>query len=214
MPTMQQRLWTARRRYPVLGVTSDQCRRASIFRFRDLNRYLIVYDYGMGALWGYVLASSAEEITDRYPEVQVVDGWPESLNEADRELLERRIEDVHDPLPTGVLGAIHMDRREPEGPTNLQRLVEWHRETRGLEWSDDPGMEMRVIAEGGWRFRIALRDEELAKAPTRPVDIRRSEDDWIRAQVENGAWIAEYGPLSEDEAVGLFLAWVSRDPTR
>ena len=35
------------------------------------SEFLVVYDYGMGALWAVVLADSADEITARYPEITI-----------------------------------------------------------------------------------------------------------------------------------------------
>jgi hypothetical protein len=83
-------------------------------------RYLAVYDYGMGGVSGYVLASSADEITDRYPEVEVVEHEPAWMSEI-REGLERRVEDLDDPRPLGLLSVIlrtgirHNTRRTPTG---------------------------------------------------------------------------------------------------
>jgi hypothetical protein len=38
---------------------------------KPLNKYLVSYDYGTGGLWVYILASSPEAITERYPELKV-----------------------------------------------------------------------------------------------------------------------------------------------
>ncbi|MDB5337687.1 MAG: hypothetical protein JWN70_3306 [Planctomycetaceae bacterium] len=36
---------------------------------------LVVYNYGMGGLWGILLAESADEILRAYPELAVVDDY-------------------------------------------------------------------------------------------------------------------------------------------
>ncbi len=38
--------------------------------------FLVVYDYGMGGLWGLMKAPSAEDITLKYPELQVFTARP------------------------------------------------------------------------------------------------------------------------------------------
>lgn len=43
--------------------------------------YLVVYDYGQGGLWAFVIASSPEEITSRYPAVTVWDEPPSWMSE-------------------------------------------------------------------------------------------------------------------------------------
>ena len=48
------------------------------------SRYLVVYDYGMGGLWAYVTASSATEILDAFPELEVVHEQPEWMDDAER----------------------------------------------------------------------------------------------------------------------------------
>lgn len=48
--------------------------------------YLVLYDYGMGGIWAYLLARSPEEIARAFPELTVYDQPPEFLTP---EVLER-----------------------------------------------------------------------------------------------------------------------------
>jgi hypothetical protein len=41
--------------------------------------YLVLYDYGMGGVWAYILARSPEEIGQEYPELVVYDQPPDFL---------------------------------------------------------------------------------------------------------------------------------------
>jgi hypothetical protein len=43
--------------------------------------FLVVDDYGMGGIWMYVDARSAEEISSAYPELKVFDEAPTFLDE-------------------------------------------------------------------------------------------------------------------------------------
>lgn len=171
-------------------------------------RYLAVHDYGMGGIWGYVLASNPEEITERYPEVKVVEEYPSWMTDELREGLERRVEDIDGPRRLGLLGIVLRDRNPPQRPTNADRLLKWHRETRGVDWADDDGVEMRLLAAGHMSTRISLAGTDLEGVQFDPVTIARDEDDWVRAWVTEGVWVAESGPLNDDEAHGLFLDWV------
>jgi hypothetical protein len=65
-------------------------------------RYLAVHDYGMGGIWGYVLAANPLEITERYPELQVVEDEPSWITDDLREGLERRVEDIDEPKRLGA----------------------------------------------------------------------------------------------------------------
>lgn len=68
-------------------------------------RFLVVYDYGQGGLWGYVLADSPEEITQRFPELQVVAERPDWLDEEYEAKLSADEEDIDAPGP-GLLGIL------------------------------------------------------------------------------------------------------------
>jgi hypothetical protein len=86
----------------------------------------------------------------------------------------------------------------------------WHRDTRGIDWAEDEGVEMRLLDAGRMSTRISLVGTNLEGAAFEPVKIERSEEDWVRTRVEDGVWVAEYGPLNDDEAHGLFLDWAER----
>ncbi|MGH1548609.1 hypothetical protein ACRAWB_05315 [Leifsonia poae] len=79
----------------------------------DHHEYLVVYDYGMGGLWGFVSAPSAEAVRERYPELAVVDDPPEWMD-ADTlaELRATRTPGIDDPT-TGILAVVVRDRRSP-----------------------------------------------------------------------------------------------------
>jgi hypothetical protein len=65
--------------------------------------YLVAYDYGMGAVWAFVVASSADEIMEKYPELVVVHARPEWMSdEMLYDIEERETYDL-DASPTGLL---------------------------------------------------------------------------------------------------------------
>jgi len=45
--------------------------------------HLVVYEYGTGAVWGYVRAGSADEISQAVPELDVYQGAPPWLTPED-----------------------------------------------------------------------------------------------------------------------------------
>jgi hypothetical protein len=44
--------------------------------------HLVCYDYQHGGVWAFVLAGSPDEITKKYPELQVVDSTPAWMTQA------------------------------------------------------------------------------------------------------------------------------------
>ena len=174
-------------------------------------RYLAVYDYGMGGIWGYVLASSPRDITDRYPEVEVVEHEPAWMSADIREELVRRVEDIDDPKPLGLLGLVLRERTPRPRPTNTDRLLRWHRKTRGVGWAEDTGVEMQLLDAGRMSTRISVAGTPLERAPFKTVKIERSDDDFVHAWREGDIWVAEYGPLNDEEAHSLFLDRITQE---
>jgi hypothetical protein len=81
----------------------------------DKREFLVVYDYGMGGLWGIFHACSADEITSLYPELVIVDTPPPWMSSED--LLRLRDEESHDinGAPWGILNALLADRARDGG---------------------------------------------------------------------------------------------------
>lgn len=44
------------------------------------NSFLVLYDYGQGGLWAVIVADSAEQVRQRYPELEVFESPPEGLS--------------------------------------------------------------------------------------------------------------------------------------
>lgn len=81
----------------------------------EKREFLVVYDYGMGGLWGILNARSSEEINSLYPELVIVESPPAWMNP---ERLQRlRGEEWHDidGAPWGFLNAVLTDRARGSG---------------------------------------------------------------------------------------------------
>lgn len=73
------------------------------------DEFLVCYDYGMGGLWGVLVAPSEYAIKEKYPELVIADRWPPWLEETELQTMRS------DPLwidspPTGLLLALVTDR--------------------------------------------------------------------------------------------------------
>ena len=65
--------------------------------------FLVAYDYGMGGLWGVMLARSEDEIRDRYPELGVARTRPAWMSdERYDQLYEEELHDI-DGAPWGII---------------------------------------------------------------------------------------------------------------
>jgi hypothetical protein len=77
------------------------------------NRYLVAYDYGQGAVWAYITAESPSQITDRFPDLSVVEDPPSWMTEEVRRTIEDRMNfDLEN--PSGWLAGFNERRRRPQ----------------------------------------------------------------------------------------------------
>ncbi len=58
-------------------------------------KFLTVSDYGMGAVWTYILANSAKDVSDKYPKLTVLDKEPDWFDSSMR--MDITVVDVDDP---------------------------------------------------------------------------------------------------------------------
>ena len=72
--------------------------------------FLVCYDYGMGGLWGVLIAPSESAIREKYPELLIAEGLPKWMDEA--MLAEKREVPLwlDDEPPQGLLKALVSDR--------------------------------------------------------------------------------------------------------
>jgi len=69
-------------------------------------RFLVVYDYGTGGVWGLLSARTEEEITERFPSLEIVADRPSWMTDDDWSRIESRMSfDIDDdPPPRWALG--------------------------------------------------------------------------------------------------------------
>ncbi len=81
----------------------------------DKREFLVVYDYGMGGLWGVIRARSPREIKALYPELVIVEAPPAWMTSEEFQRL--RDEEWHDidGAPSGILDAVLADRAGGSG---------------------------------------------------------------------------------------------------
>ena len=72
-------------------------------------KFLVVYDYGQGGIWAFVIAEAPDEVKSRYPELDVIERRPDWMtSEIEVGLDTYDLEDV----PTGLLRDL-LNQRSP-----------------------------------------------------------------------------------------------------
>jgi hypothetical protein len=61
------------------------------------SEFLVGYDYGTGGVWAYLLADSLDEVSKRYPELQVISEKPSWMfDDEERRIRDRMTIDIDD----------------------------------------------------------------------------------------------------------------------
>jgi hypothetical protein len=89
----------------------------------------------------------------------------------------------------------------------LERLERWYLSQCDGDWEHGEGVQIDTLDNPGWRVRISLGGTGLQSRSFERIGIDRSEEDWVRAWVEDAVWNAATGPLNLTEALSAFLAW-------
>jgi hypothetical protein len=89
----------------------------------------------------------------------------------------------------------------------LERLERWYLSQCDGDWEHGEGVQIDTLDNPGWRVRISLGGTGLQSRSFERIGIDRSEEDWVRAWVEDAVWNAAAGPLNLTEALSAFLAW-------
>jgi hypothetical protein len=75
--------------------------------------YLVVYDYGQGGIWSFILATSLDQIRERFPELRVITEKPTWMTpEREERIRNHRTLDIDEPNH-GFLADIIRERDPP-----------------------------------------------------------------------------------------------------
>jgi len=127
--------------------------------------YLVLHDYGMGGLWWWIRASSAEEITAAFAEVEVV-GNPAAITRARTwDLDELDIEDAK----TGSLASFYETRQRQRQDPAFGRL--FGKDRVYLRLPEPEGQETEWLTEHGRDGRMLRRVELRADGTALTSDL-------------------------------------------
>ncbi len=134
---------------------------------RDQHLFLVCYDYGMGGLWGVVMAPNEEAIKTVYPELDVVHGRPTWMtDERFQGICDTELHNVEG-APWGLLQAVLEDRRKREGtrlsPVVKERILSFSEYEPGIPkvapiLKDGTRVENVVVAGGDKVVRVGDED--------------------------------------------------------
>ena len=125
-------------------------------------RFLVRHDYGMGALWWWVTASSAAQITATFAEVEVIDDPAAIATVRSWQLEDTDIADA----ATGPLAGFYRKRQQQRQDPSFGKLLGKDRVYLRLADPEvDPGVWLTEHDQAGRRLRqVELRADGTAVA--------------------------------------------------
>ncbi|MEV0398492.1 hypothetical protein [Actinoallomurus sp. NPDC050550] len=122
------------------------------------SRHLVLHDYGMGGLWWWIRASSAQQIVDTFAEVEVV-ADPDAVARAEAWSLDEV--DIDAPSLDSALTALRDQRNGYRDQPGYGALV--GRDRVYLDMPDEEGEDARYLVEfgpdGRWLRQVALTSD-------------------------------------------------------
>jgi hypothetical protein len=90
---------------------------------------------------------------------------------------------------------------------DLLWLLEWYYKQCNGDWEHANGIKIGTLDNPGWYLKISLDETEIENRSFHPVDINRSENDWIYCVVEDGIFNGYGGPFNLPEIISIFRQW-------
>lgn len=87
-------------------------------------------------------------------------------------------------------------------------LCAWYKEQCNGDWEHSYGVELGTLDNPGWSLRINLAETSWEGRAFAPVEIKRTEEDWLFCKVEQDCFEAACGPLNLPEVVQIFRVFV------
>ena len=86
----------------------------------------------------------------------------------------------------------------------------WYLSQCDGDWEHQQGIHMDTLDNPGWMVSISLEETDLDGLPFEPLEVHRSEDDWLFCRVRERKFEAACGPRNLNESLKVFRAWVER----
>jgi hypothetical protein len=90
---------------------------------------------------------------------------------------------------------------------NLERLQNWYHATCDGDWEHSYGIHVTTLDNPGWSVDIDLTETDLEDRELLPVQIERSQVDWIFVSRTPAKFQIRCGPHNFDEGLKHFCDW-------
>lgn len=101
-----------------------------------------------------------------------------------------------------------------DSPNTLLRLQRWFSDACDGDWEHGDGIRIATLDNPGWSLKVDLEASHLAGRQCAPVQLERTEHDWIRLRVEGETFVGFGGPGNLEELISRFLDWAANPQVR
>ncbi len=92
----------------------------------------------------------------------------------------------------------------------LEWLQTWYDSHTNGDWEHHYGIKIDTLDNPGWSLRIDLTDTGLEGRTFAPIQIERTQHDWLFCRVEDDVFMAYCGSKNLAEAISVFRDWASK----
>jgi hypothetical protein len=89
----------------------------------------------------------------------------------------------------------------------IDNLQEWYLRYCNDDWEHQYGVSIDTLDNPGWSLKIDLKGTDLEKEKMDPIEIHRSEEDWVVARRSEYVFEAFCGARNLAEMIRTFLDW-------
>lgn len=90
----------------------------------------------------------------------------------------------------------------------LSRLQSWYLQQCNGDWEHESGIRIETIDNPGWFLRVDLEGTSSSRADFNPIQVQRTELDWVQCRVRAQRFEGFGGPSNLEELILVFLDWV------
>jgi hypothetical protein len=89
----------------------------------------------------------------------------------------------------------------------LGRLQAWYAAQADGDWEHGHGIRISTLDNPGWSLSINVADTALEGRTFTPIQIDRTDTDWVRCSVDSDVFQGRGGPHNLRELISTFLEW-------
>jgi hypothetical protein len=98
--------------------------------------------------------------------------------------------------------------------SDLGWLFEWFKKQCDGDWEHGNGISIGTLDNPGWFIKISLHETDVQDCHFMPIEIERTEEDWLYCTIEDGLFKGYGGPFNLPEILQIFRNWAENSTSQ